>query len=296
MGGRKFEISRLANIRKRIVGAAKDNEYYNNDDFKFSCQVCVDWNEFNKLYFSKRHSVIQCHVISNRTESVINTISLYAAMKMAFDLKKVNIIMNDGIFNLVKYQVNEFYNEIIPNKNTYELNERLTAFSTYSTKLLSSIRNCDEIVVIPFTYSRNSRNILNFTDSKWLLHFIDYTLNELFKSENRDVKLTILAHDSKAKDDDGEVLYDELKKRFPDFLYFDYTNEKKFVDDWFESNDTLIDPEFDIKVTDPELDKKKVWRYMATNHKYKFREYCKLDKEFVLKTMPMNELKEYGIF
>ena len=296
MGGRKFEISRLANIRKRIVGAAKDNEYYNNDDFKFSCQVCVDWNEFNKLYFSKRHSVIQCPVISNRTESGINTISLYAAMKMAFDLKKVNIIMNDGIFNLVKYQVNEFYNEIIPNKNTYELNERLTAFSTYSTKLLSSIRNCDEIVVIPFTYSRNSRNILNFTDSKWLLHFIDYTLNELFKSENRDVKLTILAHDSKAKDDDGEVLYDELKKRFPDFLYFDYTNEKKFVDDWFVSNDTLVDPVFDIKVTDPTLDKNKVWRYIATNHKYKFREYCKFDKEFVLKNMSMNELKEYGIF
>ena len=296
MGGRKFEISRLTSIRKRIVGAFKDNEC-NNEDSKFSCQVCVDWNEFNKLYFSKRHSVIQCPVISNRTESGINAISLYAAMKMAFDLKKVNIIMNDGIFDLVKYRVNEFYNEIIPSKNTYELNERLTAFSPYSTKLLSSMRNCDEIVMIPFTYSRNSRNILNFTDSKWLLHFIGFILNELFKSENRvDVKLTILAHASKAKDDYGEVLYDELKKRYPDFLYFDYTNERKFVDDWFESNDTLIDPEFDIKVTDPTLDKKKVWRYIATNHKYKFREYCKLDKDFVLKNMPMKELNEYGIF
>ena len=68
------------------------------------------------------------------------------------------------------------------------------------------------------------------------------------------------------------------------------------MDDWFDSNDTLIDPEFDIKVTDPELDKKKVWRYISTNHKYKFREYCKFDKEFVFKTMPMKELKEYGIF
>lgn len=296
MGGRKFEISRLTKIRKRIVGAFKDNEFYNNDDFKFSCQVCVDWNEFNKLYFSKRHSVIQCPEISNRTEFGINTISLYAAMKMAFDLKKVNVIMNDGIFNLFKHQVNEFYNEIIPNKNTYELNERLTTFSTYSTKLLSSIRNCDEIVVIPFTYSRHLRNIINLNDSKWVLNFIDFTLNELFKSENRGVKLTILAHDIKAKDDEGEVLYNELKKRFPDFLYFDYTNEKKFVDDWFENNDTIIDPEFDIKVTDPTLDKKKVWRYISTNHKYKFREYCKLDKEFVLKTMPMKELNEYGIF
>lgn len=68
------------------------------------------------------------------------------------------------------------------------------------------------------------------------------------------------------------------------------------MDDWFENNDTLIDPEFDIKVTDPTLDKKKVWRYIATNHKYKFREYCKFDKEFVMKNMPMKELKDYRIF
>ena len=295
MGGKKFEISRLTNIRKQIVGALKDNDYFTNDDKKFSCQLCVDWDEFNKLYFSKRHSVIQCPVISNSNEIAFNTISLYIAMKMAFDLKKVNIIKNESLLNVGRYQVNEFYKAIVPNKNIDGRNGRLNTFSAYSIKS-SSILECDEIVVIPFSYSNVLMKSLNFIDSKWLLNFIDFTLNVLSKHKHSDVKLTILAHDIKVNDDDDGVLYNELKKRFPDFLYFDYTNEKKFVDDWFVSNDTLVDPVFDIKVTDPELDKKKVWRYIATNHKYKFREYCKFDKEFVLKNMPMNELKEYGIF
>lgn len=285
MGGRKFEISRLTKIRKQIVGALKDNDYFTNDDKKFSCQLCVDWDEFNKLYFSKRHSVIQCPMISNRCEYGVNAISLYIAMKMAFGLKKVNVITDN--FTSLEYQINEFYKAIVPNKNIDGRNGRLNTFSAYSIKL-SSILDCDEIVVIPFSYS----NVL----TKPLNVIIDFTLNVLSKHKRSDVKLTILAPDIKVNDDDDGVLYNELKKRFPDFLYFDYTNEKKFVDDWFVSNDTLIDPEFDIKVTDPTLDKKKVWRYIATNHKYKFREYCKFDKEFVMKNMSMNELKEYGIF
>lgn len=285
MGGRKFEISRLTKIRKQIVGALKDNDYFTNDDKKFSCQLCVDWDEFNKLYFSKRHSVIQCPMILNRCEYGVNAISLYIAMKMAFGLKKVNVITDN--FTSLEYQINEFYKAIVPNKNIDGRNGRLNTFSAYSIKL-SSILDCDEIVVIPFSYS----NVL----TKPLNVIIDFTLNVLSKHKRSDVKLTILAPDIKVNDDDDGVLYNELKKRFPDFLYFDYTNEKKFVDDWFVSNDTLIDPEFDIKVTDPTLDKKKVWRYIATNHKYKFREYCKFDKEFVMKNMSMNELKEYGIF
>lgn len=285
MGGRKFEISRLTKIRKQIVGALKDNDYFTNDDKKFSCQLCVDWDEFNKLYFSKRHSVIQCPMILNRCEYGVNAISLYIAMKMAFGLKKVNVITDN--FTSLEYQINEFYKAIVPNKNIDGRNGRLNTFSAYSIKS-SSILECDEIVVIPFSYS----NVL----TKPLNVIIDFTLNVLSKHKRSDVKLTILAPDIKVNDDDDGVLYNELKKRFPDFLYFDYTNEKKFVDDWFVSNDTLIDPEFDIKVTDPTLDKKKVWRYIATNHKYKFREYCKFDKEFVMKNMSMNELKEYGIF
>ena len=282
MGGKKFEISRLTNIRKQIVGALKDNDYFTNGDKKFSCQLCVDWDEFNKLYFSKRHSVIQCPVISNR----FNTISLYIAMKMAFGLKKVIVITDN--FTRLEYQVNEFYKAIVPNNNIDGRNGRLNTFSAYSIKL-SSILDCDEIVVIPFSsYS----NVL----TKPLNVIIDFTLNVLSEHKRSDVKLTILAPDIKVNDDDDGVLYNELKKRFPDFLYFDYTNEKKIVDDWFVSNDTLVDPVFDIKVADPTLDKKKVWRYIATNHKYKFREYCKLDREFVMKNMPMKELKDYRIF
>ena len=291
MGGRKFEISRLTKIRKSIVGVLKNNSFFTNDDNKFSCQLCFDWDEFNKLYFSKRHSVIQCPMISNRCEYGVNAISLYIAMKMAFGLKKVNVITDN--FTSLEYQINEFYYSIDPTKDIGGKNKRLSSFLLYSLPSLNYICNCDELVLIPFSYIRSSHSTMDYIDSKRLLNFIDSTLNE--KITQRGIKLTILAHDIRVNDE-CEVFYDELKKRFPDFLYFDYTNEKKFVDDWFESNDTLIDPEFDIKVTDPELDKKKVWRYISTNHKYKFREYCKFDKEFVMKNMPMKELKEYGIF
>ena len=291
MGGKKFEISRLTNIRKQIVGALKDNDYFTNDNNKLSCQLCVDWEEFNKLYFSKRHSIIQCPVISNNTKTAFNTISLYIAMKMAFGLKKVNVITDN--FTSLEYQINEFYYSIDTTKDIGGKNKKLSSFLLYSLPSLNYICNCDELVLIPFSYIRSSHSTMDYTYSKWLLNFIDSILNE--KITQRGIKLTILAHDIRVNGE-CEVFYNELKKRFPDFLYFDYTNEKKFVDDWFVSNDTLIDPVFDIKVTDPTLDKKKVWRYIATNHKYKFREYCKFDKEFVLKNMPMNELKEYGIF
>lgn len=286
MGGKKFEISRLVNIRKQVVNALKDNKFYNApDDTKFSCQVCVDWNEFNKLYFSKRNSVIQSLGYANKCDSGYNTISLYAAMKMAFDLKQVHIVTN---YNHFSFRFNEFYNAIVPSKNITGCKGRLNLFPYHTThSSFDTICNCDEIVMIPDAFSSVSHGTLNF---------IDAILNELAKPRFRDVKLTILTHDIKEKHGDSEVLYKGLKERFPDFLYFDYTKEKEFVDNWFDGNDTLIDPEFDIKVLDPALDKKKVWRYLATNHKYKFREYCKLDREFVIKDMPMKELKDYGIF
>ena len=285
MSGKKFEISRLTNIRMQVVRALKNNEYYNNEDSKFSCQVCVDWDEFNKLYFSKRPSVIHCHEIAHRCwcDNGYNFISLYAAMKMALDMKKVHVITRDHYypFNIMT-QVKDFYDAVVPTKNICRWSEIVNLFSDAYCPSFSDICKCDEIVVVPGTY---------IIDYEWLSSLF----NELSKPEHRGVKLTMLIHDTKINDE-SKVHYNELKKRFPDFLYFDYTNEKKFVDDWFENNDTLIDPEFDIKVTDPELDKKKVWRYIATNHKYKFREYCKFDKEFVMKNMPMKELKEYGIF
>lgn len=280
MSGKKFEISRLTKIRMQVVRALKNNEYYNNEDSKFSCQVCVDWDEFNKLYFSKRHSVIYCPEISDRCDTGYNFISLYAAMKMALDMKKVHVITRDHDypFNIMT-QVKDFYDAVVPTKNICRWSEIVNLFSDCPS--FSDICKCDEIVVFPSIY---------IIDYEWLFGLF----NELSKPEHRGVKLTMLIHDTKTNDE-SKVHYNELKKRFPDFLYFDYTNEKKFVDDWFANNDTLMDPEFDIKVLDPELDKKKVLRYMATNHKYKFREYCKFDMEFVMKYMSMKELKEYSI-
>ena len=200
MGGKKFEISRLTNIRKQIVGALKDNDYFTNDDKKFSCQLCVDWDEFNKLYFSKRHSVIQCHVISNSTKTAFNTISLYIAMKMAFDLKKVIVITDN--FTSLEYQINEFYKAIDPTKDIDGRNGRLNTFSAYSIKL-SSILDCDEIVV-PYS------NVL----TKPLNVIIDFTLNVLSEHKRSDVKLTILAPDIKVNDDDDGVLYNGLYMNF----------------------------------------------------------------------------------
>lgn len=284
MGGKKFEISRLVNIRKQLVNALKDNKHYTNDDSKFSCQVCVDWNEFNKLYFSKRNSAVQCPGTLNRCESGFNIISLYAAMKMAFDMKKVHIVTN---YSTLSYQFNEFYNAIVPNKNITGWKGRLDSFTYHTThSSFDVICNCDEIVMISDEY----------TSASQVLDFIDGILMELARPEHRDVKFTILTYDKKVNHIDSEFLHTGLKERFPEFLFFDYTKEKEFVDNWFDNNDTLIDPEFDIKVLDPTLDKKQIWRYIATNHKYKFREYCKMDREFVIKDMPMKELKDYGIF
>ena len=273
MGGKKFEISRLVNIRKKIEAN------YTNVYSKFSCQVCLDWDEFNKLYFSKRNSVVQG---LGTTSAGISTISIYVAMKMAFDMKKVHIVTKYSSFIS---QFNEFYNVIVPNKNITGWKGRLDSCSyTSSHPQFDTICNCDEIVMISDEYTSASQE----------LDFIDALLMELARPEHRNVKFTILTHDNDHID--SESLHTVLKERFPEFLFFDYTKEKEFVDNWFDKNDTLIDPEFDIKVLDPTLDKKQIWRYIATNHKYKFREYCKMDREFVTKDMPMKELKDYGIF
>ena len=290
MSGKKFEISRLTSIRRYLVRALKNNNIYNNEDSRFSCQLCVDWDEFNKLYFSKRHSVIKCSENKNRYEYGYNAISLYASMKAALDLKKVNIITHGDSFNTMLH-MKDVYNAIVPTKNIDRM--CVNTFSDVVSPRIKDVCKCDEIVVIPGSYYRLTKRRTDFINYKFLLNL----LNELSKPEHGGVKLTMLIHDEIMDvSDKSKVQYDELKKRFPDFLYFDYTNEKKFVDDWFENNDTLIDPAFDIKVLDPSLDKKKVWRYIATNHKYKFREYCKIGGEFVMKNMPMKELKDYGIF
>ena len=210
MGGKKFEISRLTNIRKSIVDVLKDNSFFMNDDNKFSCQLCFDWDEFNKLYFSKRHSVIQCPVISNRREYGVNAISLYVAMKMAFGRKKVNVITDN--FTSLGYQINEFYYSIDPTKDIGGRNKMLNSLLFYSLPSLNYICNCDELVLIPFSYIRSSHSTMDYIDYYRLLNFIDSILNE--KITQRGIKLTILAHDIRANDDECEVFYDELYMNF----------------------------------------------------------------------------------
>jgi hypothetical protein len=93
----------------------------------------------------------------------------------------------------------------------------------------------------------------------------------------------------------NQTAYNELKERYgKKFVFLDYTREKKKVDDWFKENDTIVDPMFDISISEPGLDMKKVFAYLATNHLLHLRAYAKLFPETMAQHFTKEELGEMG--
>ena len=88
-------------------------------------------------------------------------------------------------------------------------------------------------------------------------------------------------------------IYPTLKEKYGDrFVFLDYCHEKELVDGWFLENEKVLDPMFDIMISESSVDKRKVFGYIATNHLYKLREYNKLFPEEVAKWLTNEERRE----
>ena len=96
-------------------------------------------------------------------------------------------------------------------------------------------------------------------------------------------------------DNNGKKQLDAMVAKYPDqFLVIPYTKEKRMVDEWYESNETMVDPGFDIQLMDGSLDKRKVLLYAATNHLYDFRLFAKVLPDVVEKYITKDELRDFG--
>ena len=105
-------------------------------------------------------------------------------------------------------------------------------------------------------------------------------------------KFVIAWEDSEA----GRNALARVMEKHPDkFLVVGYSKEKRMVDKWYESNETMVDPEFDIQLMDGSLDKRKVLLYAATNYLCDFRQFTKVLPDFVGKYITKNELCDFCV-
>ena len=74
MSGKKFDLKKLVQWKR------KQSEVVNTYD-SWNCNFPVDWLEFNKLFFSKRHVIVEYS--QDNAYGALLLASFYAVLKMA---------------------------------------------------------------------------------------------------------------------------------------------------------------------------------------------------------------------
>lgn len=297
MSGKKFSISQLAKWKRtQHQSIPQPMDRY--------MPFPVDWDEFNKLFFSKRNVIVEYP--SQSSVAALMMMGFYTALKVAKYNTHVGLC-NYGGRNGFPY-VMEFARRLT-NKDVSEnvlFEYGTTPFSNYRNRVLECnewIMNADwstrHPIYPPEDYDCDGGVIYKaINDTKG---FSELDVNEQLATTGR----TLMGWEEKdgkrrAKrrfivmwDDRGKETLAEVMAKYPDqFLVIPYTPEKRLVDEWFAKNDTMVDPGFDIKLMDGSIDARKVLLYAATNHLYDFRKFAKTLPEAVEPYISKQELKE----
>lgn len=298
MSGKKFSIGQLAKWRRtQYQSIPQPMDGY--------MPFPVDWDEFNKLFFSKRNVIVEYP--SQSSYAALLMMGFYTALKVAKYNTYVGMC-NYGAKNGFPY-VMEFARRLT-NKDVSDnvlFEYGTTPFSNYRNRVLE----CDEWIMNADWSTTQPINLFPPKDlpcdgSEILkkIHetkgFAELDVNEELWTANR----TLMGWEDKERkrlnrrfvimwDDRGKEPLAEVMAKYPDqFLVIPYSPEKRMVDEWFARNDTMVDPGFDIKLMDGSIDARKVLLYAATNHLYDFRKFAKTLPEAVEPYISKQELKE----
>ena len=290
MSGKKFSFKNLAKWKRihcEIIN-------FPGSPFSESGMVFpVDWCEFNKMFFSRRNVIVE-YPSELSPNAIQMLMGFYAGMKIA----KCNTVV--GMCRLGnRYgfpRICEFAKKL-SNKNMDE-----NVMFIYGTTAFGEFRNrvleCDEWMMNAEDVINQERITKDIHDTKG---FTELNVNKELWTANRALigcrrkdpwrrKFIVAWSDS------GRTQIDEIMKKYPDqFLFIPYTKEKRLVDEWYAKNATIVDPGFDIQLMNSEIDPRKVFLYVATNHLCDFRMFARVLPDVVEKHMSKEELKELEV-
>jgi hypothetical protein len=289
MSGKKFPLKKFAHWRREQLGSMPPSGKRETPTFP------VDWEEFNKMYFSSRHVVVEYSPLTqNRVLGSLALMGFYSALKVATEGSSVGMC-NFGQKHGFPY-CDDCMRKLTSKTRSY-------LFYTYN-ELPEKPLLADEWVLhanwspIP-DWSDNKQDgqviLEEIVNTKGFRTWLDKPKDDTKivigwegKDQPQRKRKVLMAWDSRGKEG-----LDFLKENYKDdFVFIPYTKEKNMVDTWFENNDAMLDPGFDIKLMEPGLNQRKILLYVATNHLYAFREYARVFPEVVGQFLTKQELKE----
>ena len=291
MSKKKIDFKKFSSIRRTLSNI---NPYHSDTlDRRLGC-IPVDLGEFNKLFFSSRPIVVECP--HSRWENGDALMGLYAALRAAKFNRKIGVFVDfgDAAFLLDP----SFYNALCKVTDWKEISRRLRLvrdgkeldfsqaddwiFYTNWSEYGIGHDHKDNVALDTLRFindTKGFKDLETLTEPKYVGERFDYP------------KKIVILWDATNKD-----VYECLKRDYGNsFVFIDYTKEKELVDNWFDNNETLIDPTFDTMLMDPGLNLRNVFHYLATNHLYKLREYAKVLPEVVRKHFTADELRDLGM-
>ena len=270
---KKFDLKKLVQLRNKQTGVIfKDDR----DSMDFP----IDWEEFIKLFSSKQHVIVEypdCNV--HGTELMM---SFYSALKMCNYGQRHGFPYFPQFFKTISNMPVEdkllFHYDVVPKREKLKLHDEWimnaegspsVLFGNAARSILEEIKATDGFK----TYDEE------MADSKVVVGW------EGMKQRRK--KKVVVTWDTRDKKTIKWVM-----ERYPDqFVFIPYTKEKRMVDKWYEINETIVDPGFDMKLMDPSIDARKALLYAATNHLHDFRRFARVLPEVVNEHLGKNELK-----
>ena len=282
MSGKKFDIKKLVQLRNKQTDVISEDGW---DSMDFP----IDWEEFNKLFSSKRHVIVEYPNCNDY--GTLLMVGFYSALKIANENVSIgmcNYGQRTGLpyfpqfYKTISNKPVEdkllFHYDVVPKREKLKLHDEwiLNAdgnpsalFKNDATSILEEIKATDGFK----TYDEE------MADSKVVVGW------EGMKQRRK--KKVVVTWDTRDKKTIKWVM-----ERYPDqFLFIPYTKEKRMVDEWFRNNETMVDPGFDMKLMDPSIDVRKALLYAATNHLHDFRRFARVLPEVVNGHLGKNELK-----
>lgn len=270
--------------------------------------IPVDWDEFNKMYFSHRPVVVQYPTEHKMSAEFLS--AMFSAMRVCMDGRRLTMIGEYGGSYMKRFNANMFIEALAGGKGSGKSDNVTTCSAALMySRLPGERRGIDCVIDI---YEADG---LAFWDEwRWFCDIVsdtngfdDDSLSSSSFAGNHsssssssiwncikgcrmfpDRKILIL-WDNGFKPD----VYSDFKERYDGkWAFIEYGREKRIVDEWFMENDSSLDPLFDMKLADPGLDMRKVCKYMSTNHHYRFREFAKFNNDKMAELFSKEALKE----
>lgn len=306
MSKRKFSFKDLAKWRRMQLECI-DQQLAPNMPFP-NTPFPVDWCEFNKMFSSKKNVIVEYQRDDQKYATATQMLmGFYSSIKMAKDNACVGICEYFRGFPGIRKFAKKLSNKNLDDNVVFI--SSITPFKDYRNRVLECdewIMNADwstlHPVYPPDDFSCDGGNILN--DIHATKGFSELDVNKELWTSNK----TLVGWEDKERkskwsrkfiitwDNNGRKQLDAMVAKYPDqFLVIPYTKEKRMVDEWYESNETMVDPGFDILLMDGSLDKRKVLLYAATNHLYDFRLFAKVLPDVVEKYITRDELRDLGV-